>query len=411
MRGGIAAMKLPHFLTSGPERRVALFYFTTMMPVGAAVVQAGVWFTENGIDTGRIGIINSLPILLMTAMNLTLGRIADRASDWRQAIVIASAIQGMVTLGLFFADGFWGILAVWTLSILPNQAIGPVLDAASMRMTHRHGSSFGPLRACATVGYLLMVGITGVLITRFGGGMFVPLYVGLTLLKVATAQLLPVFRAPPGAPVPAGDLGAKKLSEVMRGWFVLPLLGFAIVFGTHRILDVFAALLWRSQGIPAATVGQLIMLGAIAEAIMMFAWGRVRSLLTPEVGLLLAGLTAIFRWTAMALAPPVPVLVGLQLLHSVTFALGYLSVVQFIASHTHERIAVEAQSFYVVLQQTTAVFAVVVFGYLGKTLGFHAYFAAAGLALLGSAITFIGLRIARPSLRTPLPESIAPGPS
>jgi MFS transporter, PPP family, 3-phenylpropionic acid transporter len=389
-------MKAPAFLVSSTERRVALFYFTAMMPLGAAVVQAGVWFAENGISSGGIGVINAVPVLIMIGLNLTLGRIADRASDWRQAIVVAAAFQGAVTLGLFFVDGFWGILAVWTLSVLPNLSIGPVLDAASMRMTRRNGTSFGPLRACATVGYLLMVGLTGVLVTRFGGAIFVPFYVGLTLLKAFAAQLLPTFRAPPGTADPSGDRGASHLSEVMQGWFVLPLLGYAMVFGTHIILNAFAALLWRSQGIPAATVGQLIMLGAIAEAGMMFAWGRVRGRITPEAGLLLAGLVATFRWIAMALAPPVPVLVGLQLLHAITFALGYLSVVQFIASHTRDRIAAEAQSFYVVLQQIMSVTAVLAFGYLGQSLGFHAYFAAAGFALLGSAIIVLGIRALRP---------------
>ena len=128
----------------------------------------------------------------------------------------------------------------------------------------------------------------------------------------------------------------------------------------------------------------------------MFAWGRVRGRITPEAGLLLAGLVATFRWIAMALAPPVPVLVGLQLLHAITFALGYLSVVQFIASHTRDRIAAEAQSFYVVLQQIMSVTAVLAFGYLGQSLGFHAYFAAAGFALLGSAIIVLGIRAIRP---------------
>jgi len=384
-------MRLPPYLAIAAERRVALFYFVTMMPLGAAVVQAGVWFAGNGIERGGIGIINALPILIMTALNLTIGRIADRASDWRQAIVIAAGLQGAATIGLFFVDGFWGILAVWTLSILPNQSIGPVLDAATMRMTRRHGTSFGSLRACATVGHVLAVGITGLVVTRFGGDVFVPFYVALTLLKAACAQLLPNFRAPPSSGDPELEPGAGRLAEVMKGWFVLPLAGYAIVFATHIILNAFAALLWRAQGIPAVTVGQLIMLGAIAEAGMMFAWGRVRGRITPEQGMLLAGIVATFRWSMMALEPPVPVLAGLQMLHAITFALGYLSVVQFIATHTRERIAAEAQSFYVVMQQSMSVTALVGFGFLGESLGAHAYFAAAGLALAGTAVMLPGL--------------------
>ena len=185
---------------AGPERRVALCYFLLMTPLGASVVGAGIWFAENGLDPRQIAVINVAPVLVMIALNLTIGRIADRASDWRQTIVTASAIQGAVTMALFFVDSFWGILAVWTLSVTPNQAIGPVLDAATMRMTRRNGTHFGALRACATVGYMLSVGASGMVIARFGIESFVPLYVGLMLVKALVAQALPFFRAPPGTP-------------------------------------------------------------------------------------------------------------------------------------------------------------------------------------------------------------------
>ena len=53
-----------------------------------------------------------------------------------------------------------------------------------------------------------------------------------------------------------------------------------------------------------------------------------------------------------------PILVPLQLLHSVTFAMGYMGCVHFIANWTSEDIAAEAQSFFQVLQQAMAVMAV-----------------------------------------------------
>ena len=108
------------------ERRVALFYFTQMMPLGAAVVYAGLWFAAKGFSPDRIGITNALPVLIMITLNLSIGRIADRASDWRKVIVVSAGFQGLCTLGLFFVDGFWGVLADLDPLVIPNTAIAPV---------------------------------------------------------------------------------------------------------------------------------------------------------------------------------------------------------------------------------------------------------------------------------------------
>jgi PPP family 3-phenylpropionic acid transporter len=378
-----------------PEWRVALFFFVQMMPLGASVVYAGIWFASKGIGSDGIGLINSLPVIVMIAVQLTVGRIADRAKDWRQAIVLATAIQAMATLGLFLVDGFWGILAVWTLSLIPNAAIHPVAEAATMRMTQRNGTNFGPIRACATIGYMTTVALTGFLVTRFGGEIFVPLYVGLTVLKAVVAQQLPNFRRPsdePGRIKPSP--GALRLIEVMKPWFVLPIFGYAMVMGTHIILNAFAALVWKQQGISEAVIGPLITLGAFAEASMMLAWKRIGPHISAGTALLLAASVAAVRWAVMGLSPPVEVLVVLQMLHAITFAMGYLGCVHFIAAHTSDSIAAEAQSFYVVLQQSMSVVAVVGFGWLTGFMGAEAYFVASGFAAIGAVIIMVSVPMA-----------------
>ncbi|HEV7717777.1 MAG TPA: MFS transporter [Arsenicitalea sp.] len=379
-----------------PELRTSFFYFTQLTTLGCGVVYAGIWFAQKGIHSEQIAVINAVPVLIMLVLNLVVGRIADRASDWRQVIVIGSLVAGLVPVGLFFVNEFWGILAVWTLTALPTSAIAPVADAATMRMTRRNGSSFGGIRAWGTIGYIAAVGATSLIVAHFGPMSFVPLYVGLALLRAFASLLLPQFRAPVREAVVSVKGVASRLREVMKPWFVLPLVGYAMVYGTHLILNAFAALLWKRQGISEDVIGPLIMLGAVAEASMMFGWRRFGSKVSPRNLLLLSAVVSAFRWTAMGFAPPVIVLVFLQLLHSITFALGYLGCVHFIARWTSEDIAAEAQSFYVVLQQAMSVIALVGFGWLVPVLGEHAYFVAAGFALLGAALILISLRMRQP---------------
>src|SRR4051794_7859523 len=92
------------------ESRTSAFYFTYFMGPGAAVMFLPIWLSEQGITTEQIGVINAVPVFVILALNLIIGRVADRAKDWRQVIVVGALIAGIVPVGLFFVNEFWGIL-------------------------------------------------------------------------------------------------------------------------------------------------------------------------------------------------------------------------------------------------------------------------------------------------------------
>ncbi len=99
-----------------PERRATNFYFSIFMGSGAATAYGGIWFKDQGLDAGQIGIIGSLPVFIILLINVFVGRLADRASDWRQVITIGAVLSGVITIALFFSHGFLPILLIWTLA-------------------------------------------------------------------------------------------------------------------------------------------------------------------------------------------------------------------------------------------------------------------------------------------------------
>ena len=390
-----------------PQTRATAFYLTFYMAPGAAVVFLPIWLSEKGISPEQIGIINAVPVLVILAFNLIIGRIADRASDWRQVIVIGALIGGIVPIGLFFVNEFWGILLLWTLSSLPGGAIGPVLDAATMRLARRTGGDYGFMRAFGTVGYMLFNGLTGFLVVWFGSMIFVPLFVGLAVLRALVSLQLPPFRAPADQPTVAAVAAApaaRKLREIAKPWFILPLFGFCMVFGTHFVLNAFAALLWKEQGISEAIIGPLIALGAASEAFIMFIWRRFGGRISARTLILVSALVSVLRWFAMGFAPDVAMLVVLQATHGFTFALGFMGCVHFIANWTSEEIAAETQSLFVVGQQSLSILAVTGFGMLVPLMGAKAYFVAAGFALVGAFCIWLSMR-----LQPPKTDAIATG--
>jgi PPP family 3-phenylpropionic acid transporter len=380
-----------------PELRAASFHFSVFLSSGVGAVYFAIWLSDKGISADEIGIINAVPSLIMLAVNLFVGRIADKASDWRQVILIMALVAGVAPIGLFFVDEFWGVLLVWTVIVLPAGSIPPVIDAATIRMTQRNGTDFGFVRAWGTVGYMLATASAGVIIATFGGAAFVPLFVAFSLLRAALALQLPRFRAPEHQQTLASvNPLAGRLRDVLKPWFVLPLVAYALINVTHFVLTAFAALVWKEQGISENLIGPLLAVSALAEAMMMFAWKRFGGRISARQMILIAAIFTIVRWTGMAFNPPVAVLFVLQTMHAITYAVGYFGMVHFIANWTSEEIAAEAQGFAFVLQQSGAVVGLLIFGWLIGISGARGFLFASVLGAAAVVCVLVSLRLKPP---------------
>jgi PPP family 3-phenylpropionic acid transporter len=244
-----------------PEVRASIFHFSVYANGSVAAVSFGIWMARKGISTDEIGIVNALPVFLMLLINVFVGRIADKASDWKSMIIVLAMISGGASIGLFFVHSFWGVLLIWTAFNLPSGSIPPLIDAATLRMTSRNGTDFGSVRAWGTVGYVICTATAGACVAVWGEAVFVPLFVFMSLARAGLAWLLPRFRAP-AHEVTVAEVKAKpkagRLREVLKPWFVLPLLGFGLIQACHAILGSFAALVWKQQGIPISPSGRCL---------------------------------------------------------------------------------------------------------------------------------------------------------
>jgi len=384
-----------------PELRASIYQFMVYVPGGVASVFLGIWLSEHGLPADQIGVINALPTLCLLLLNIVVGRIADRADDWRTALIVLSILSALAPLPLYFVSEFWGILAVWALCATSNGLIGPVIDAASVRMTRRNGTDFGAVRAWATVGYVFAAAGLGLLLNWLGSGVFVTLYVVTVVARAALAYILPRFRAPAPeltlANTPSGDAARpSKLRDSLKLWFVLPLVAFALVNSSNALIGGFAALLWHENGIPSYFLGPLLGIAAVGEAILMFAWRRFGGRVTARNMILVCAVAGLVRFTIMAFNPPVEVLFLTQTLHAFSFGMGYFGVVHFIANWTNEANAAEAQGFANMLNMGAAMTALIVFGVLVEHFGSYAFFYSTITALLAIVCVLVSLRIRPP---------------
>ena len=383
-----------------PELRASIYQFMVYVPGGVASVFLGIWLSDHGLPADQIGIINALPTLCLLLLNIIVGRIADRADDWRTALIILSLASALAPLPLFFVSEFWGILLIWALCASSNGLVAPVIDAATVRMTRRNGTDFGAVRAWATVGYVFAAAGLGLLLNVLGSGAFVALYTATVVVRAGLAYLLPRFRAPAPkltlANTPGAEAPRSRLKDSLQLWFVLPLLAFALVNSSNAIIGGFAALLWHENGIPSYFLGPLLGIAAVGEAILMFGWRRFGGRVTARNMILTAAIAGLVRFTVMAFNPPVELLFLTQMLHAFSFGMGYFGVVHFIANWTNEANAAEAQGFANMLNMGASMVALIMFGILVEHFGSHAFFYSTVTASAAIACVLISLRLKPP---------------
>ena len=367
-----------------PELRASLFHFTVFAATGAGSAYYSIWMTGKGLSSGEIGVINAAPVLVMLMVNLVIGRLADKAKDWKNTIVILSLIAGAVPIAYFWVNDFWSLLLVFTLCTVPSGALVPVIDAATLRLTQRRGTDFGFVRAWGTVGYTVTTAVTGVLIAWLGPVAFIPAFVAFSLLRAGLAFPLPQFRAPPAVDAPARKRDGVKLMSLMHPWFLLPCISFALIQSTHFFLGAMGSLVWKIEGIPEGWIGPLLAVSAAGEAATMFFWRRIGTRMSARTMLIIAGVVGCVRWVAMAMNPPLGVLFGLQALHAITLPFSYFGILHFIANWAPEEIAAEAQSFSSTLTQGFSVVTLLLFGWLVGVVGGGAYYVAGGMALVAA---------------------------
>lgn len=386
--------------SASPELRASIYQFTVYIPGGIASVFLGIWLSEHGLPADQIGIINALPTFCLLLLNIIVGRIADKADDWRTALIVISMASALAPLPLYFVSEFWGILLIWALCATSNGLVAPIIDAATVRMTRRNGTDFGAVRAWATLGYVFAAAGIGLLLNVLGSGAFVTLYVVTVVIRAGLAYLLPRFRTPTTkvtlANTPGQEVKPSRLKDSLQLWFVLPLIAFSLVNSSNALIGSFGALIWHQNGIPNYFLGPLLGIAATGEAILMFAWRRFGGRVSARTMILAAAFASLLRFTIMAFNPPVEVLFFTQMLHAFTFGMGYFGVVHFIANWTNEANAAEAQGFANMLNMGAAMLALVVFGVLVEHFGPHAFFYSTVTALIAIACVLISLRIRPP---------------
>jgi PPP family 3-phenylpropionic acid transporter len=314
--------------------------------VTAASAFMPLWFSDRGLSATAIGQILGLASLFRVLSGPGWGTMADRVGRRRPVMTAAALVAMTMSLSYIPLRDFIPILIVAAFQGVAASALGPLADSLALALMREGKLEYGPVRAAGSVSYMVMTAATGQALA-FLGATLVPWLQALGYgLAAIFARLLPEAATPPAAP------------RILGGWELFRLKPFrltvactALIQGSHAAYYGFAAIYWRSQGIGDDMIGLLFAEGIIAEIALFLRGRRLVERLGPAGLTACAAAASVVRWTGTALAPPLPVLALLQLLHAATFAMQHLAAMMLLSRTVPPERAATAQALHSALGQ------------------------------------------------------------
>ena len=312
--------------------RLGLFYGAIYIGSGVSSPYLPVWFAHHGLSGSRIGLILSLPMLARAFTAPLLAVWADSFRLRRTAIILLSlAVTALYAL-MAAPLGFAGWAVVWFAASSMFSTLSPLTDVIVLARARTDGFNFGWPRGIGSAAFIVgNVGVGAILTRGSADIVLVWMFVAVAATALAARYLLPAD------PVHEHGHGAEfsdrmgGLAELLRDpAFMTAVVSCGLIQSAHAFYYSFSTLTWKHQGIPEGLTGILWGTGVLVEIGFMWFMEPWRRRVGPRNLLLLGGLAAVVRWTALAFSPPLWALFPLQTLHALSYAATFLASLQLV---------------------------------------------------------------------------------
>ena len=355
-----------------------------------------------GLSGSEIGVLaGASPLMAFLAPPLW-GFLADRTR--RGALLLTLAALGSLTaFSPLLSATTTATIAPWMLlAAFFSTPISMLADSLTLERLRESGGDYARIRLWGSVGFIVATTAFGLLYT--GERSSPPPVIVAALLTTAGALVASLFvhgRGEAQAPVALGDaltlLGDRRIRILLAATCLhwLSCSPYHMLFTVHL----------KDLGLPPSVAGIGFGVGVLAEVVVMMNFPRLAARLAPRKILALAFAASSLRWLLVGLSSSATVLVGLQLLHGLTFGAFLCAAISYLGAVVPPRLRGTGQALYVSVTYGIG-------GLVGYLLTGKAY------DLLGARATFFGgavlewlpalLVLSLPALEAVEPVTISP---
>ncbi|HWT75981.1 MAG TPA: MFS transporter [Mobilitalea sp.] len=354
------------------------------------------YYSKAGINAVQIGILLTIGPLVSIFIQPLWAVISDRTGKKKRILSFVILGSALTVLTYYIGKTFQAfLLAAFLLSIFSTSII-PLSDAIILRNAKKNHYDFSKIRLGGTIGYAIMVNVSGAIVKMNPQWQFALGCIGYVLLLLFV-QLLPKDEMEDIVPVQQVHLPKQSLKErlnilkIFESKQIFILLAFAFISQVglsfhYSFLGVYMIKLGLSEG----TIGFINSVSAISEIPILFLINRIlKKSSTMKITAISCFLLGLRIMTVTG--GNIVFLILAQLLHGLTYMTVYYSCAVFISNHVKPENQSKGQSILMIVQGGIgSIVGNILGGYLVDALGLkHAYQSMSLVIVTASAVILV----------------------
>ena len=151
-----------------PLTTARVLYFFYYMAAGAYLPFIALYYQRIGLSGAQIGSLSAVYLAVASSASSLWGGIADRFRLHRQVLSLALCLNPVAIYLLSRTQQFGLLFPIIVLFAVAIAPISPLLDSLALEVAGMHRSTYGGLRVCGTVGWIVSAWLVGKLIEAWG---------------------------------------------------------------------------------------------------------------------------------------------------------------------------------------------------------------------------------------------------
>lgn len=305
---------------------ISFTYLLYFGQLGILTPYLGVFLDGRGFDSVEIGSLLALITLARIIGPAIWAGIADKTGKPLRVMQLGCCLTAVCFVPVFWVQGFALLTLVFALTMMFWTAVLPQLEVITLQQLKCSHCSYGSIRLWGSVGFILLVVITGEAIDVFGSESTI--HISMVVLTLLFLSTLPIRSdtpsSKPEAAVGSWALALKKPFVVFMLSAVLLQMSFGCFYG-------FFALYMRQLGYSGMETGLLIALGVLAEIGIFLISGKIIARFGVRLILIVSIVLTAARWWMLAFyADWLMWVVISQCIHALSFGLTHATSVHFV---------------------------------------------------------------------------------
>lgn len=319
------------------------FYLFLGLAGGSFGSYLSLLLVQNGLNSSQIGILMATGTLIAITIQPMWGIISDRYNQTRLVLILSVAVPALLAI-FYRSEYFIVLLMVYTVSTIFSSTQAPIADSYAIAAANKAGTTYGSIRLMMSLGAAVGAYAGGLYVSTFSVSTIWLPFLFFNLIAVSIAVTLPKQAEENHMMSQSFTQGVRKLFG--NRIFLAFLGGSFLVNQTMTAFGTYFVIAFQSVGGSTSYAGIALFIASVTNVPSMFFASRVIKKLGRERTLLLGALIYVLRWGIQVAFPYPSVMIGVQVLHGLSFGFFYIAAVEYVSQITSSEMQATGQSVF-----------------------------------------------------------------